>query len=82
MKIFSPELDDPETAKIMYGSKLNGSETATNFRESLQEKSLLELSTTTKSTDSIYSSVLLGRELSQCINLPVIRVNQLMLKHK
>lgn len=58
MNIFSPRLDDPQTAEIMYGSKLNGSAAAANFpeRESLQENSLPESSIATKSMDSIFSS--------------------------
>lgn len=58
MNIFSPRLDDLQTAEIMYGSKLNGSAAAANFpeRESLQENSLPESSIATKSMDSIFSS--------------------------
>jgi len=58
MQKFSPEFDDPQTAQIMYGSKLNSSETTANFseRESLQEDSLSESSIATKSMDSIFSS--------------------------
>lgn len=58
MNIFSPQLDDPQTAEIMYGSKLNGSAATANFpeRESLQENSLPESSIATKSMDSIISS--------------------------
>lgn len=58
MNVFSPQLDDPQTAEIMYGSKLNGSAATANFpeRESLQENSLSESSIATKSMDSIFSS--------------------------